>query len=238
LAATLWRLCRGEEASQAAHEAVAVLEGAPSKELARAYAGLAVDDIVTGRTTENTMIYLGQAQDIGERFGYPDVLAYVLNAVGLHLVETGQDGLPEIEEGLRIAQEADLPEAVGRAYSSLMEGAARLHRFGDADRYYAEGLAYCEERELGVFSMCIDGWRSRELLFLGRWDEAAEVATQNLSSPGISPVNQLNHLITLGIIRGRRGEGGHGTCSTARPSTPKGWASRRGSRPCGLRARS
>ena len=56
--------------------------------------------------------------------------------------------------------------------------------------------------------MCINGWRSRELLLLGRWNEAAEVATQKLSSPGISPVNQLNPLITLGTIRGRRGEDG------------------------------
>ena len=154
------------------------------------------------------MAYIGKARDIGEKLGDPDVVAYVLNAVGLHLVDTGRGGMPEMAESLRIAQEADLPVAVGRAYSSLMEAATKLHRFADADRYYAEGLAYCERGELGVFTMCINGWRSRELLFLGRWDEAAEIAAQRLGRPGISPVNQLNPLITLGTIRGRRGEGG------------------------------
>ena len=209
LATTLWRLCRGDEASQAARDAVAVLETLqPSKELAWAYGGLAVDDIARGHVNENTMAYVGKARDLGEKFGCPDVVAYVLNAVGLHLVETGQDGTHEIEESLRIALAANLPESAGRAYSSLVEAATKQHRFRDADRYYAEGLAYCEGGELGVFSMCINGWRSRELLFLGRWDEAAEVATQKLSSPGISPVNQLNHLCTLGTIRGRRGEDG------------------------------
>jgi len=207
LSATLWRLCRGEEASRAAHEAVAVLEGSPpSEELAWAYASLAVDDIVTGRASERTMAYIGKARDIGEKLGYPDVVAYVLNAVGLYLVEVGQGGMPEMTESLRIALGAGLPEAAGRAYSSLMEAATKLHRFPDAERYYAEGLAYCEGSELGVFTMCINGWRSRELLFLGRWDEAVEVCTQMLGSPGISPVNQLNPLITLGTIRGRRGE--------------------------------
>ena len=147
-------------------------------------------------------------RDIGERLGHPDVTAYVLNAAGLYLVEVGQGGMPEMAESLRIALQADLPEAVGRAYSSLMEAATKLHRFPDADRYYAEGLAYCEGSELGVFTMCINGWRSRELLFLGRWDEAVEICTQMLGSPGISPVNQLNPLITLGGIRGRRGEDG------------------------------
>jgi DNA-binding CsgD family transcriptional regulator len=209
LSTTLWRLCRGEEASRAAHEAVAVLEGSPpSEELAWAYASLAVDDIATGRVDERTMAYIGKARDIGARLGYPDVVAYVLNAVGLHLVGTGQGGMPEMAESLRIALQADLPEAAGRAYSSLMEATTRLHLFPDADRYYAEGLAYCERGELGVFTMCINGWRSRELLFLGQWDEAVAVCTQMLGSPGISPVNQLNPLITQGTIRGRRGEGG------------------------------
>jgi DNA-binding CsgD family transcriptional regulator len=132
----------------------------------------------------------------------------VLNALGLYLVEAGQGGMPELEESLRVALDADLPEAAGRAYSSLMEAATKAHRFGDADRCYAEGLAYCEGSELSVFSMCINGWRSRELLFLGRWDEAVEVCTQMLGSPGISPVNQLNPLCSLGAIRGRRGEDG------------------------------
>jgi DNA-binding CsgD family transcriptional regulator len=116
--------------------------------------------------------------------------------------------MSEMAESLRIALEADLPESAGRAYSSLMEAATKLHLFPDAERYYAEGLAYCEGSELGVFTMCISGWRSRELLFLGRWDEAVEICTQMLGSPGISPVNQLNPLITLGTIRGRRDESG------------------------------
>jgi DNA-binding CsgD family transcriptional regulator/tetratricopeptide (TPR) repeat protein len=209
LATTLWRLCRGDEASEAAREAVTVLEALPpSKELAWAYGGLAVDEIARGRANESTMAYVGKARNLGEKFGCPEVVAYVLNAVGLHHVEAGQDGTDELEESLRIALEADLPESAGRAYSSLMEAATKQHRFPDADRCYAEGLAYCEGSELGVFSMCINGWRSRELLFLGRWDQAAEVATQKLSSPGISPINQINHLCTLGIIQGRRGEAG------------------------------
>ena len=98
LSTTLWRLCRGDEASQAAHEAVAVMEGSPpGEELAWAYANLAVDDMATAHTNERTMAYIGKARDIGEKLGYPGVVAYVLNAVGLYLVEAGQGGIPEIE---------------------------------------------------------------------------------------------------------------------------------------------
>src|SRR5215470_8803106 len=72
LSTTLWRLCRGDEASQAVHEAVAVLEPLPpGTELAWAYASLAVDDMVLGRASEKTMAYLGKAREMGERLRHP-----------------------------------------------------------------------------------------------------------------------------------------------------------------------
>jgi hypothetical protein len=141
LSTTLWRLCRGQEASQAVHEAVAVLEALPpSKELAWAYGSLAVDDMILGHTNEATLAYLGKARDIGERLDYPDLVSFVLNATGLYLVDAGQGGLPELEEGLLLALEADLPEAAGRAYSSLMEAATKLHRFPGRGALLRRGL--------------------------------------------------------------------------------------------------
>src|SRR5262252_6850528 len=209
LSITLWRLCRGKESDQAAEEAVAVLEALPpGKELGWAYGNLASSGQSMGSSDETVLALLDKARAIGEQFGYPDVVCYALNSTGLRLLDADRDGMPELEESLQLALNADLPEAAGRAYSSLMEAATRLHRFPDAERFYAEGLAYCESSELGVFTMCVNGWRSRELLFLGRWDEAVEVCTQMLGSPGISPVNQLNPLCSLGLIRGRRDENG------------------------------
>ena len=209
LSTTLWRLCRGEESSEATIAAVRVLEALPpSKELAWAYGNLAADDLNMGRYDAATLEYLRKTQDIGEKLGYLDVQSFALNAAGLGLVETSGDGMPQLRESLRIAKAAGLPEHVGRAYSSLMEACAKLQRFADSDRYYAEGLAYCEGRELGVFSMCVNGWRARTLVLAGRWDEAAEICAQMLGSPGISPVNQINPLSVLGTIRGRRGVDG------------------------------
>jgi DNA-binding CsgD family transcriptional regulator/tetratricopeptide (TPR) repeat protein len=209
LSTTLWRLCRGEESDQAAEEAVRVLEALPpGKELAWAYGNLAASGMNMGNYGAGTQEYLRKAQDIGEKFGYLDVQCFTLNAAGLSLVDTSGEGMPQLRESLRIARAAGLPEHAGRAYSSIMEACAKLQRFADSDRYYDEGLAYCEGRELGVFSMCVNGWRARALVLAGRWDEAAEICAQTLGSPGISPVNQLNMLCVLGAIRGRRGEDG------------------------------
>lgn len=206
LSTALWRLCRGGEAEQAAREAVLILESAPQATgLAWAYAKLGVAILVSGRKDAGLEL-ISRARDLGEQLDQADVVSFAMNAIGLTLVEDGEDGVPTIERALQIALDADVQEAAGRAYSSLQEASICLHRFDEADRYYAEGMAYCDERELGVFSTCLTGGRASALLKVGRWDEAAAVSAQMLSRPGISPVNRMNPLIAMGAVLGRRRE--------------------------------
>ena len=208
LARTLWRLCRGEEEARAAAEAVRVLEALPpGRELAWAYAGLGAFSSAAGRTDEGLEL-LGKAQALGELLHEPDLVSYALTQQGMTLLERGCDGTESVDRALGIALTADLQEAAAFAYVNLHEAAARLNMFAEEERYYAEGMAYCEERELGVYSMCLRGWRAVALGLLGRWDEAAEVGAALLDRHGISPVNRLNPLRVLGSIRGRRGEAG------------------------------
>ena len=136
------------------------------------------------------------------------MVSYALNQQGMTLVERGRDGTEPIAQALEIALAADLQQAAGLAYANLQEAAARLNRFAAGDRYYAEGLAYCEEHELGVYSVCLQGWRAVTLGLRGRWDEAADISAAMLGGEGVSPVNRLNPLRVLGTLRGRRGEAG------------------------------
>ena len=208
LSTTLWRLCRGDEADRAAEQAVRVLEPLPpGPELAWAYAGLAFSIFESGRTDEGIGL-LEQVRDLGERQHRADIVSFALNGIGLCLVQSGRAGIAVLERALQVGLDADLHASAGRAYSSLHEACIRLNRFADAERYHAEGMSYCEGRELGVFSLCLMGWHSRALILVGRWDEAIETAAQMLGRPGISPVNQINPREVLGTIRGRRGEDG------------------------------
>jgi DNA-binding CsgD family transcriptional regulator/tetratricopeptide (TPR) repeat protein len=208
LSTTLWRLCQGAESDQAAREAVEVLETLPpSQELAWGYATLAASSLHVGRV-EDGLLVLGKARALGEQLHHPDVVSYALNAIGLTEVACGRDGVSSIEEALSLALDANLQEAAGRAYSSIEEALSTLQRFAESERNYGAGMAYCEERELGVFGLCLMGWRAQTLLCTGRWDEAAALCTQMLERKGISPVNRLNPLRILGTIRGRRGEPG------------------------------
>jgi DNA-binding CsgD family transcriptional regulator len=122
------------------------------------------------------------------------------------MVAADQDGMATLEHALRVALDADLQESAGRAYSSMQEACARLPRFADSERYFDEGVDYCDEHELRVFRVCVMGWRSQVLMLLGRWDEAAWLAAQTLDTARISPVNRLNPLRVVGTIRGRRGD--------------------------------
>jgi DNA-binding CsgD family transcriptional regulator/tetratricopeptide (TPR) repeat protein len=209
LSSTLWRLCRGEEAERAAEEAVAVLEALPPGEaLAWAYAGLGCAYLTMGGNNEAALAFLGKALDIAGQRGYLNVTCFALGVEGAGLIEAGRDGMPPLEESFRIARDTRLPGMVGEAYCRMVEACAKLQRFAELERYYAEGLAYCQGRELAVFSKCMNGWRGRTLVLLGGWDEATQLCARNLGSPGISPVNQLNPLCVLGTIAGRRGEDG------------------------------
>ena len=204
LSTTLWRLCRGPESSQAAAEAVAVLEALPpGPELAWAYAIAGARLMGAGRLDE-AIGTLDRARDLAERMSETEIVSYALNMMGCTLLTAGQDGRGHLRQALDVA--ADLPEAAGRAMLNLHEYSVRLNEFAEAERYYTAGLAFSEGRELSVFSACLLGWRSVTLLAQGQWDEAAQLAGRMLNWPHISPVNRLNSLRVLGLVRGRRGD--------------------------------
>ena len=208
LSVALWRLCRGTESMQALESAVRILDTLPpGRELARALAVLGAYYLGEGRTGEG-LATAHRGRQLAETLDAPDVLSYVLNGLGCGLSETGGDGLLYLREALRVALDADLPASAGLAYTSLQEAAIRENEFGDCERYYAAGMAYCQDHELGVYDACLRGNRTLVLLLTGQWDEAAAMCTALLDQPGVSPVNRMNPLLVLGIISGRRGEDG------------------------------
>jgi DNA-binding CsgD family transcriptional regulator/tetratricopeptide (TPR) repeat protein len=208
LSMALWRLCRGTESARALESAVRILDTLPpGRELARALAVLGAIYLGEGRTDEG-LATAHRGRQLAETLDAPDVLSYALNGLGCGLSETGGDALPYLREALRVALDADLPASAGLAYTSLQEAAIRENEFGDCERYYAAGMAYCQDHELGVYDACLRGNRTLVLLLTGQWDEAAAMCTSLLDQPGVSPVNRMNPLLVLGIISGRRGEDG------------------------------
>ena len=174
LSKALWRLCRGEEAAETAQEGVRILAGQPaSPELAWADANLSALRMYVGQT-EQAIAIGEQACRLGEQLGLPEVVSYALNTIGCAQAYDGHSGMDTIERALRIAVDADLHEAAGRAFANLQATGNAQNRFAEAERFYAEGMAYCDERELRVFTSCLLGGHAETMVLTGNWDEAAD----------------------------------------------------------------
>jgi len=194
LSKALWRLCRGEESAETAEEGVRILAGQPaSHELAWAYAHLSALRMYIGQADQAIAIG-GQAYGLGEKLGLPEVVSYALNTIGCAQAYDGRSGMDTIERALRIAVGADLHEAAGRAFANLQSTGNAQNRFAAAERFYAEGMAYCDERELRVFTSCLLGGHAETMVLTGDWEEAAKVSRQLLDRQRISPVNKLTPL--------------------------------------------
>jgi DNA-binding CsgD family transcriptional regulator/tetratricopeptide (TPR) repeat protein len=205
----LWRQCRGDEAALAAEESLAVLQSLPpGPELAMAQIDVATSMWDTGRQAE-ALDGIAQALELGKRLGRDDVVSRALTATGACLVDRGQeDGIGSIEQALRLALDAQLEQPAASAYVSLQDSCVNVQRLEEAQRYYREGMAFCEQRELRWPTRCMRGAQADTLLLLGRWDEGADLCHELLAIPGVSPSNQLYPLRALGTIRSRRGEPG------------------------------
>jgi DNA-binding CsgD family transcriptional regulator/tetratricopeptide (TPR) repeat protein len=208
LAHTMWRLCRGAEANAAAEAAVAILEPlGPSADLAGAYAHLAADRMEDGRY--DTAIGLAQrAQALAGSFGLPGVLSGAINTEACATASQGGDWTALMKHALEIAVSGRLQGEAGRAYANMHAMYSGQRRFGEAQRCFTEGIAYCDEHDIGTYGTCLRGERTSVLEKQGKWDESAALCVELLTGSGASPVNRINPLMSLGKIQARRGEAG------------------------------
>ncbi len=208
LSRTMWRLCRGQEALAAAEAAVSLLEPlGPSAELAWAYVNLGSRRLDDGLDQE-TVGLTQRAEVIAESLGVPEVLSEALNTHGCALADLGGEWTGPLKRALEIAVAEGLQEQAGRAFANLHVLYCSELRFTEAEPYFADGVAYCDESDIGTFGICLRGEHTATLEMLGRWDESAALSRELLTRSGASPVNRITPLTSLGKILARRGEPG------------------------------
>ncbi len=209
-----WRLCRGHESQDAAELAIDVLEPlGRSPELARAYAHLAATRMAQSES-EAAIELARYAREIAEPMRLHDVLSDALNTEACSRAETGGPWQGPLDEALRIAVDHDLLKQAGRAYANAYSLFCTSMRFAEGERYYVDGVAYCDENDISTFGSCLRGQRTCALVRLGRWDEAGAMSL-GLLSLGTSPVNRFNPLLSLALVRARRSEDGAWECLDA-----------------------
>ncbi len=205
MSGVLWRLCRGDEILAVAEAAVAILEPlGPTEELAAAYGSLATFQNAPGCL--DTVVPLARrAQELAVRFGVPAVQSRAATTEAQAVWLAGGDWEPVLRRALSIALENGVEYEAGFAYTNLHELHYGNRDYAKADPYFHDGVAYCEDHDLGTYHNCLRGIRTSTLERLGRWDESVQIAEAVLATVA-SPVNRMIPMTSLAMIAARRGE--------------------------------
>jgi DNA-binding CsgD family transcriptional regulator len=203
---TLKHLCRGDEAVSAAVAAISTLEPlGDTPELARAYATLAAIRMTRDENDE-AIEFARLAQALARSLDASDVIADALNTEGCAASATDPNWAEPIGRSLELAISRNLPNQAGRAYGNLYGISCDQFRFEEAEQYYRDGVAYCDQNDLSTHSYFLRACRTAVLDHRGHWDEALATSAQLLEESSAAPLNQICVQALIGVIRARRGE--------------------------------
>jgi DNA-binding CsgD family transcriptional regulator len=202
---------RRDVSDEAGRRAVDLLGSCPpGRELARAYANLAMlalnaDDL------PGAVAWGERAATVAEAVGEPAASVHALNTVGTaEGLARAPGGVAKLEQSLAFARELDLEEDIGRAYLHLACVGACTRDHELIERYVPAGIEYCSGRGLDLWLRYIEVYAARAELDRGAWNEAAATIPESVRDPG-TPLPRIVALIVLGLLRARRGDPGQWT---------------------------
>src|ERR1700760_4881591 len=208
LASALAAMSRGADALAAARGALGLLEPlGPTTELAWACAVLAALQMAHYEHTEAIEL-ARRAQAVAGPRELTEVLSHALNTEACSLQATGGDWVTPMGRALDLALAGPNDVVTGRAYANFFANYVADRDFAPAERYFTDGVAWCDDRDLASLATFIRGERASMLVRTGRWDEATAVAGDLLGRGGPSSGTRLGPLTALGTIRARRGDAG------------------------------
>ena len=207
LSRSSWFIERRADANSYAAAAVLTLESLPpSPELARAYSNCAQLDMES-HELESATSWAQRAIALAEPCAANQILCGALGALGtIRLIAGDASGWADLEQALRIALDHDLQEQVASTYTDLSAMAVSWRQYDKASRWFSEGLAYCEKRDLDGLRRYMLMYRARKNFEQGDWPAASEDAEAVLRDPLATPITRIPALRTLGHIRIRRGD--------------------------------
>ena len=196
------------EAHRYAHEAIDMLTGEPpSKAKAMAYSNLSQLKMLAEELDE--CISWGQrAIDMATAIGDQETLCHALNNVGTvrtRIPAMSEEGIRLLHESLQLALTNGFHEHAARAYTNIISHAISLKRFEIGQHYLAEGLQYCEERDLHSWVRYNLSWQAKLYLQTAKWDEALVVARALLENPSQPGIIRVGALVVCASILMRRG---------------------------------
>jgi hypothetical protein len=87
-----------------------------------------------------------------------------------------------------------------------MTAQCHRRRFAEGEWVYADGIVYCDERDITTYATFLRSERTKMLEQTGRWDEALALSQEILDMPALAPATRVCPLNRTGTILARRGD--------------------------------
>jgi len=206
LSRLLQPLGRADEAIDAAHASLRLLEDlGPSPQLAWSLinmahiSALALDPVCAD--------YAARAHALARELHDPAVDIRARGYTALTTVFSTGTGWDELASVWREALSTEGLEEHAGVLGVLIYWYAVLRcELGRAEGFLAEASRFCDERDLGMFSSLLTAASTLAALHGGEWDRAAATAEQIVTRPELSPQHRILPLVTLTLLRARRGQ--------------------------------
>ena len=202
----LYWAARLEEAEDAAHEAVAVLEEFRLDGSWRWRTRTWQDSVLSRSTPRACIVWGERAIELAEQLGEDEIVVGATIAIGAAKSMRGNGRALSRRRSL-LPKAHGTDEQIARVYSALVFHSVRNKNWPAADHWLEEGLAYTAERDLDDHRIYLLAWRADAALERGRWDDAAADARTALNHPH-AVLHRTWALLELGYLRALRGDPG------------------------------
>jgi DNA-binding CsgD family transcriptional regulator/tetratricopeptide (TPR) repeat protein len=206
LAQLLWEVGSLREGLEATQQALDLVEGGPTPELATACSQMGWLQLAA-ENPDQGMRWARRAQELSDALDDPWIRALVQQSVGWVEFFTGTGGgFEKLVDTLETAMAAGWEDLAGTCYVIIVRTACRRREYEIAEPYIRAGLDYCAERDLDVWRYYLVSWQAKVSLARGDWAEATRAAETCLAEP--CPFSRIHALVALALVRARRGDPG------------------------------
>jgi DNA-binding CsgD family transcriptional regulator len=198
-----------KHAEKYAGEAIAVLaDQAPSRVKAMAFSNMSQLNMLAGQTVE-CISWGEKAIAMARELNDEETLSHALNNVGCvknKIRSSQQEGHDLLQQSLEIALRNSYHEHAARAYANQLHNAIETKDYPLAKKIVAEGICYCDERDLNSWACYMQSCESRLKLETGHWSDAARIGDNLLQYEDQARIVKMVALVVVATIKMRKGE--------------------------------
>ncbi|HEX5652294.1 MAG TPA: AAA family ATPase [Chitinophagaceae bacterium] len=199
-----------KKAEAYAVQAIDILEKEhASKAKAMSYSNMSQLKMISDQL-EECILWGEKAIRMAKELADDEILCHALNNVGtvqMIIPTSCQIGIEMLQQSLNIALENSYDEHAARAYINLSSNSLRIRDYVSAQKNLAEGIQYCEERDLDFATTYLLLCKAELQLETGLWDEASRIVDSLIENEYQPAVIKIGALVIAATIRMRVGEG-------------------------------